>query len=72
MASSDQKYLDPNLFLTAPFTDLADAMAVVFIDPATNNYAGAGPNPIIDDADAVDARKYVPIIFVDPNTGNAV
>lgn len=72
MATTDQKYLDPGLFLTAPFTSAVDAIPIVIIDPATNNYSGAGPSPIIDDTNAVSKEKYMPIVFVDPNTGNAV
>ena len=69
MASVDQKYLDPNLFLTAPYTRGEDPLAIVFIDPATNTYAGAVGTPIIEGS--VSGVKYMPIIFINPNTGSA-
>jgi len=68
MALPNQKYLDTNTYITAEFTSLENLWPAVIIDPSTNDYQGV-VNSVIDPF--VDKVKYVPVVVVDPNTGEA-
>lgn len=66
MASTNQKYLDTNLYVTAEFTSGQDCVPAVIIDPSTNDYWDV-TNSVIDNF--VQEVKYMPAVVIDPDTG---